>query len=305
MKDVFLKFCQDKAWRKQFIRYWLLDPFWGGLDLMCHYSFRLMPLSVPQKIGAFLGELAGKYRFQKANQRAEHCLKLLKPDLSDADRAQLLLAMWRNIGRTMSEYSIADLLWKDGRVTTENADVIKRCREQKRPIIFVTAHLGNWEVISGYCIDNNLDSLSLYQPERNRFVTQLAEKSRKKLGTRTVAAGRQALRRMSQHLTQGHVVWLAIDEYKKGRVWGPLLGRDLDTRSSNAAYAVRLAQRHHAAIIPYRTERKPLSHFVVTFYEPLFVNNNADEIRSALDKQVESWVREHPEQWYMLHEFRS
>jgi len=304
MKRLLLRFINDKKWRKAKIRYWLQDPFWGALDFFCHYLFRLLPLGVPAKIGAFLGPIAASLRFQKADKRADNNLKQLKPELSDQDREQLRHEMWRNVGRTMSEYSIADLLWKNGRVTVENSDYILKSREQGRPIIFVTAHLGNWEVISGYCIDNKLSILSLYQPERNRFVAKIAEISRQRIGTQTVAAGGNALRQMCRHLAGGGALWLAIDEYKNGQVWGPLLGREISSRASNAAYAVRLAQRFNAVIIPYRTERKPFSHFKVTFYEPLTVGNNAGDALKKLDRLIESWVLAHPEQWYMLHELR-
>jgi len=304
MKKLILRFINDKKWRKNKIRYWLQDPFWGGLDFCCHYLFRLLPLDLPGKIGAFLGPIAASLRFRKAHQRADNNLKRLKPELSDQEREQLLQEMWRNIGQTMSEYSIADLLWKDGRVSIENSHYISTAQAQGLPMIFVTAHLGNWEIISNYCVNMGVSLLSLYQPERNRFVAKIAEISRQRIATKTVAAGPDSLRIMCKHLTSGGALWLAIDEYKNGQVWGPLLGRKIVSRTTNAAYAVRLAQRFNAVIIPYRTERKPFSHFNVTFYEPLTIGGNSDDSLKKLDQLMETWVLAQPEQWYMLHELR-
>jgi len=268
MKKLILRFINDKKWRKNKIRYWVQDPFWGGLDFLCHYLFRLLPLNMPGKIGAFLGPIAASLRFQAANQRADHNLKLLKPGLPDQERARLLHEMWRNIGQTMSEYAITDLLWKAGRVSINNSHYIRNCQAQGLPMIYVTVHLGNWEIISNYCVDMGVSLLSLYQPERNRFVAKIAEISRHRIATKIVPAGPDSLRIMCKHLTSGGALWFAIDEYKNRQVWGPRLGRDITSRTTNAAYAVRLAQRFNAVIIPYRTDRKPSSHFEVTFLNP-------------------------------------
>lgn len=299
-----LQLLKDKQWRKRTTQYWLLDPFWGSLDYLCYYLFRLLPLNIPCKIGAFLGPLAVAWRFKSVNQHADNNLKTLKPELSEAHRKALLHKMWQNIGQTMSEYSIADLLWSDGRVEVKNQDYISECQKQGQPIIFVTVHLANWEIISSYCIDNNISLLSLYQPQDNRFVTQLAENSRSKIGTKTIAAGSNSLRVMCKHLTSGGALWFAIDEEKNGQIWGPQFGRNLPFQTSNVAYAVRLAERFNAAIIPYRTERKANSHFTVTFNQPLLVNGNSAEVSLKLDKLIELWILEHPEDWYMLHKLK-
>jgi KDO2-lipid IV(A) lauroyltransferase len=259
---------------------------------------------MPAKIGAVLGPLAATTRFKIAHRRAENNLKIIKPELSDSERKALLHQMWQNIGQTMSEYSIADLLWQDGRVEVKNAHYVQECQTQGLPIIFVTAHLANWEVISGYCLENNISLLSLYQPERNRFVARLAEISRSKIGTKLVAAGSNSLRVMCKHLTSGGALWFAIDEYKNAQVWRPPFGRNISSVETNAAYAVRLAERFNTVIIPYQTKRKPNSHFTVTFNAPLRVNKNSTEVLEKLDQLMETWILECPEDWYMLHLLR-
>lgn len=301
---IWQKIVHDRLWRKRQIRYWLQDPFWGGLNFCCHYLFRLLPLDAPCKIGALLGPWAARLRFQTADERADYNLKCLRPELSDAERRELLRLMWRNIGQTLSEYPINDLLWRDGRVSVENGGVIERCRAAGRPIVFVTVHLGNWEVISGYFVDRELPLLSLYQPERNRFVDKIARISRRRIGADIVAAGPHALRALCKHLAAGKPVWLAIDEYKNAQVWGPRFGRELPKQTRNAEYAVRLAQRFNAAIIPYRTDRKPASRFQVTFAEPIIVGDDAATALAQLDDLTAAWVKAQPEHWYMLHLLR-
>lgn len=299
-----LQLVKDKQWRAHNIRYWLSDPFWGGLDYLCHYAFRLMPLDWPGKIGAVLGPLAAAVRYKAANQRADTNLKVLKPGLSDPERKALLHQMWQNVGQTISEYSIADLLWRDGRVEIKNPDYVLQCRAQGVPMVFVTVHLANWEVVGGVCKDNNIPLLSSYQPERNRFVAQLAQNSRRQLGLKTIPAETNALRVMYKHLRDGGALWFALDEYKNQQVVWPPLGRDIDTRNSNAANVIQLAKRFNAAIIPYKTERKKNSRFIVTVCPPLMVSDNPADTLGQLNRLVESWLLEHPEDWYMLHQLR-
>ncbi|MDO9104831.1 MAG: hypothetical protein Q7U57_07700 [Methylovulum sp.] len=309
MKTTGLRFFNDKAWRKKQLRYWLSDPFWGSLDYACHYGLRHLPISVNAAIGAFLGPLAAQYRFKIDNERAGNNLAVLRPDLNGAAREKMLRQMWQNIGQSMSEYSLLDKIYADNRVSIENSSYLQPLIAEKQAVIFVFAHTGNWEICGNYVIDYGFDVMGLYKPVRNRFASRIADAARERMGgvIKLIESGPTAMRLICKHLADNGALWIAIDEVKKNQVNVPSFGRQPQTQHSNLAYAVRLAQRYHATIIPVWNRRLPSSRYTVKLGEPITVAAGDEAFAEAfadLDHKLEAWLIDNLEQWYMLHEFR-
>lgn len=300
----------DKKARKKWLRYWLQDPFWGSLDIIAHYALRYVPVSVNAKIGATLGEIAGKYRFTKEQARVLHNLAILRPELNARERLSIALSMWRHIGQAMAEYSVMDKLYVEKRINIEHYDYLQTLIVQKQPIIFVSVHTGNWEIYGNYVIGYGMDLMCLYKPVRNRFSRHIADRARERMGGAIKLVdtnASNAMRLVCKQLANKNALWLAIDEVKNGQVSSPRFGRDLSLDETNAAYAVRLAQRYNAAIVPLWSTRHADSTFTFTIGEPFTVANNvtaAQEALIKLDTLLETWLKANLEQWYMLHELR-
>lgn len=302
----------DKKWRKHIIRYWLKDPFWGGLDYIAHYALRYVPIKLNALIGRFLGETAGKYRFKDINARVKSNLEILCPDLTTSERDAIAVNVWRNIGQSMTEYSMLDKLYTKGRVTLENKHYLLPFFEVKKAVIFVFAHTGNWEVCGNYILDYNYHSevVGLYKPVRNRFARRIADAARARLGGVIKLLDTNAPNTMHlvcKHLANKGVLWIAIDEAKNSQVWSPRFGRPSPKQYTNLAYAVRLAQRYDASLIPVWNKRNPDMTFSVIIGEPFTVANDdiaASEALSKLDNMLEEWIRANLEQWYMLLDLR-
>jgi KDO2-lipid IV(A) lauroyltransferase len=217
--------------------------------------------------------------------------------------------MWQNIGQSMSEYSLLDKIYADNRVLIVNSACLQPLIDHKQAVIFVFAHTGNWEICGNYVIGYGFDVMGLYKPVRNRFASRIADAARARMGgvIKLIASGPASMRLICRHLDNKGALWIAIDEVKKNQVNVPSFGRKPQTQHSNLAYAVRLAQRYNATIIPVWTRREAASRFTVKLGEPLTVaegDSAFTEAFATLDQQLETWLINNLEQWYMLHEFR-
>ena len=300
---------QDKQWRKHFIRYWLKDPFWGSLDYLTHHALRYVPIGLGARVGALLGEWSGKYRFKAVHERVRRNLAILRPDLSVAERDVIAVQMWRNIGQSMTEYSVLDKLSATGEVNVTNYSYVEQAAQSSRPIIFVSAHTGNWEIRADCLIALGLQPLFLFQPVRNRFAGRIAIKARTRLMTENnlLEASPKAMRIICGHLAQGHALWLTLDEYKEGQVQAPRFKRTITLQGTNIDYAARLAQRYQAIIIPVWSKREGNAQFSITVGEPMTVGPGDQAVRDRveqLDALLEQWIMANLDQWYMLHELR-
>ena len=82
----------------------------------------------------------------------------------------------------------------------------------------------------------------------------------------------------------------------------------LPFRSANSTGApVELALRNGSPIVPVRCIRLPDSHFRIEISPPIqnvVTGDRKKDVMAALieiNKTIESWIREHPEQWFWLH----
>jgi len=277
---------------------WLRDPFWGALNHLTYHALRLLPVRAASAAGARLGLAAGRYRLRETSAHADRNLQRIRPDLSAAQRAAALARMWDYVGRAVAEVAVLERLWESAQVSMVNEASVRDMLRARRPVIFVFPHLGNWELLA-VAVQRLGASLSVvFELLGNRFERSLAERSRRRLGYRLISPDRAGVRALLAALGRGEALGMAIDERKRGNVVAPAFGRPLPA-FANLRYAEKLARRFDAPVVAgYCLRTAPLE-FTLTFLDPL-------ERPSAqqLNALCESWIRAHPEQWYMLHRLR-
>jgi KDO2-lipid IV(A) lauroyltransferase len=277
------------------VAYWLRDPFWGALDYATYHALRLLPTGTASDIGRRLGLAAGRFRFPDLTARSDRNLSLIRPDLTPPARAEIVQQMWANVGRIIAEMPVLDRLWDSAQITLVNEQSVLGPLRARRPIVCLFPHLGNWEMLA-YPLQRLGAVLNVvYEFRRSRFERRLAASARRRIGYRLVAPSRQGVREMFAALKRREVVMLAIDEFKHGNVIAPAFGRALP-RDSNIRYALKLARRFSAAILPCLCVRTSPLAFRLSFLDEM-INPTPAELNAL----GESWIRAHPEQWYMLH----
>lgn len=278
--------------RNPWTDYWVRDPLWGALYLAIYHAIRRLPCAAASDLGARLGLIEGGLRRAAALPRMDHCLRVIRPDLAPCRRASIVHEMWRNVGRVHSEMTVLDRLWDAATVTLVNAQALRGLGD--RPVVIVFSHLGNWEMLAIALQRQGIVLNVVYETLRNRFENRLAEKARRRLGYRLIPPTRRGVREIYAALRRREAVALALDEFKNGNVIAPAFGRPLP-QTANASYAIRLARRFGAVILPMYCVRTGPQAFTLTFLDKL-INPDA----SLLNALCESWIRAHPEQWYML-----
>jgi len=176
-------------------------------------------------------------------------------------------------------------------------------------VVFVTAHLGNWEAvgivlghlgIETYAIARRLDN-----PLLNRWCHQVRECRRQH-----IVYKRGAVRAMSELLRDGAKLAFLIDQNagRKGE-FCDFFGRKASTTSLPAT----LAQRIGAPILPgFAVRTGEGFHFKVEVCEPIYPADYAHlpareaiaQMTAASTRCVESAVRRYPEQWTWMHRRR-
>src|SRR5690606_39485366 len=74
-------------------------------------------------------------------------LAIAFPEKSEAERLEIALAHWENLGRVMAETMQIDRVIRDpSRIEIENLALFGRYKDKLGPAIGVSLHMGNWEL---------------------------------------------------------------------------------------------------------------------------------------------------------------
>ena len=298
---------------RQWRRYWLRDPLFGGLDFALHHAARMLPTEWCSAIGGRLGILNARYRYERVRERAELVyLRLLGEGATPPDAEAAIMRLFDNVGRVMLEFSVLDRLWADGHIAVAGEEHLLAARAAGKPVIVMGLHLANWEVIGPSLIGLGQRGFKfIYQPPRSRFEHQLARAARERYGAIMLRPGVAAARIARRLLVDGRgVLLIYADDERNGRICAPLFGRPIPPRA-NLPNIVRLAWASGAAVIPAYAERLPGARFRVSYLPPVELSPEGEDAPAGLidnvqrlDRVVTPLVLARLDQWYMLLEYR-
>lgn len=198
-------------------------------------------------------------------------------------------------------YSVEEIAKK---VTFENEDVVKKAKEQGRPIVFVTSHYGAWE-LGGSMLSALIEPIMIvYKNMNNPYFQEYLLSSRAKFNINYVER-KGATRGILKQLRSGGAIALLIDTNvsKKEAIKVDFLGKPTSQIKTTAYFA----RKFDAAIIPTLIHTKDDENYVIKFYDEIIPPKTDDEAKDiALSTQMQTnWLSEEifkaPEPWFWLH----
>jgi Kdo2-lipid IVA lauroyltransferase/acyltransferase len=180
------------------------------------------------------------------------------------------------------------------------ADLIAR----RGPIVFVTAHLGSWEVL--------LQLLSLAVPTRagaivrrvdNPFLNRLVRHVRLRDSDQWIEK-RGALMDALGRLRRGEHVALLLDENGGRRgIFVDFFGRPASTSRAAALLALETGAEVIAGVAIRQPGPVPFLVRLARIEAPAAVDERerVHALTQRITNQIEVWVRQHPDQWRWIH----
>jgi KDO2-lipid IV(A) lauroyltransferase len=267
-------------------------------------TFRLLPLDWASAYGGWLGRMFG--RLLPVSSYAKRNLRAAFPEKSAAEIDRILADMWENLGRVFGEYPhLGDLqLFEPGsRVEVINAEYLDRLRDDGKPGIFFSGHIGNWEILSLGATQRGLPLTRIYRAPNNPLVDRIIRLSRRKITGELLPKGGDGARGAIAAMHKGGHLGLLVDQKLSDGIAVPFFGRPAMT----APYLAQLALRFDCPVMPARVVRLNGAHFQLIGYPPLEIVKTGDRrqdtlaIMTQVNAMIEGWIRERPEQWLWLH----
>ncbi len=236
-------------------------------------------------------------------------LRRAMPELDDAARRRIVRGVWDNLGRTVAELPHVGALRPTDRGpgwTFEGLDVLRPLAARGGPAVFVSAHIGNWEVLPRVAARQGASFASFYRPAANPHVDAVLRRLREEaIGAKlpAFAKGAAGARAALAHLRANGILAMLVDQKMNDGIEARLFGLPAMTASAAAAFALRFG----CPLIPGRTERVGPARFRVVCEPPLPLPDSGDRaadvaaLTQAINDRLEAWIRARPEQWLWLH----
>lgn len=258
-------------------------------------AFRILPLDQASAVGGALMRTIGP-RLKRTEKVVLPQLAMAFPDKSEAERRAIALSMWDNIGRVFAEYAHLDRIMS--RVTVVGREHLDAARDSGQPLIFVTGHIGNWEIASSVVQSAGIDLNVVYRAPNNPWVEGLLQRARSAGSNgRQIAKGASGARQILSVMRAGGAVGMLVDQKLTGAPLVPFFGREAYTMSSVPVFASKFKAHVHYI----RVERLAGAHFRATISPQAEVGNDEHEFLRVMNAEFERWIRVHPAQWLWTH----
>lgn len=235
---------------------------------------------------------------------ARRNLQAAFPEWDTAQLETVLDGMWDNLGRVAGELPFIRSAQLSERVTLHGGEHLAAVMASGKPAVFITAHLGNWELASKGLAEAGLPLVLVYRPANNPGAEKAIRKFRKGLHAGLYPKGEQGLRKVVKAMREGKSIGLLVDQKYNQGIPVPFFGREAMTSPA----VVKLARKFDAPIYPVQVVRKAGVQFDLIIHPPLNLLPLADaeaDTRAALyiiNHVYETWIRQHPEQWFWVHQ---
>jgi len=194
-------------------------------------------------------------------------------------------------------------------LSDEQQEFFEDLQERGEGAIFVTGHVGLWEMCGLGSTARGFPLHSIGRPLDNDYLNALVNRIRGRFGQK-VLAKRGALRSALRALKNGESVGMLLDQNAgKHGLFVPLFGRLASTLPTGAELALRSGARI-ACATTWRDEERGVHRLrLEKVIDPGKWEGPRDEryraevkrITAEYTREIENAVREHPEQWLWLH----
>ena len=259
-----------------------------------------LPLGLLQRIGDRLGRLVAHLSVSYRGQLVDNLAQAGLP--SRTDRALVARAAGQ-AGRGALELAHvwmrpqAEVL---ARTRATGWEHVEAARAAGRGIVFMTPHLGCFEVTAQYYANNRAAGAPLtvlYRRPRKAWLAPLVESRRARENLLLAPADLSGVRRLARALRRGEAIGMLPDQVpSRGEgVWAPFFGRDAYTMTLPA----RLARQSGAALLLAHGERLPAGegwvvHFSIVDQQ---LADDASGAATQINAALEKLILANPEQY--------
>ena len=266
------------------------------------FIFKLVGLKYATMISGLILKTIGP--LFRSNRTSDKNLLRAFPNLDINQRKIILSDMWLNYGKIFAEYVFIKNFRTSKKfsekVIIENREILEKIKFSKKPVIFVSGHFNNFELMAMYLEKSGIDLAAIYRPLNNKFLNPIMEYLRKKyICKKQIKKGISGMKEILQNFKKGSSIALMIDQ----RVSEGIKSNFFNQKAFTTTIPAQFVKKFNTEVVPVYIERTKDNNFRLKIYEPINFKDedNIDTITYRLNKILEDMILKNPDQWIWTH----
>ena len=271
-------------------------------SLIVYFFFligKLLGLKLSRKIFATIFSTFGS--FFKSKKTIKKNLNIFSSKVSNIDENIICLNMWKNYGMTFIEYIFLNYFRnQNSHVSIKDNSNLSQILLEEKPVIFVSGHFANFELMSMEITKKNIPLATIYRPLNNFFLNPFMEYLRKKYICRNqIKKGINGVRESIDYIKKNISVALMIDQ----RVSEGEKINFFNKSALTTTLPAQLSIKFGLDIVPVFIERDKKNQFIIEFQDRIDPKNYNDkiELTKKLNDTLEKMIIRNPSQWIWTH----
>jgi len=212
--------------------------------------------------------------------------------------------MWNNYGRTLSEYMFLKGFRNDkfkSHISIVGTEILKKIKLEKTPVIFVSGHFSNFELMAMEIEKSGVNLSAIYRPLNNIFLNVLMERIRKNyICKNQIKKGTSGVRELLRLYKKGYSIALMIDQ----RVSQGIKSKFFDEEAFTTTIPAQFIKKFNCKVVPISIERHNGVNFNIKIEKPMEFSKNSstEKITRELNIWLEKVILKNPGEWIWSHD---
>ena len=263
--------------------------------------FKLLGYKIASNFGSFIVSILGPM-FRSKKIIINNIQKSLSLN-DDNEISKTINGMWSNYGRILSDYVFIKnfrLGKLDQYIKIEGIEILERIKVEKKPVIFISGHFNNFELMAMQIEKSGIDLAAIYRPLNNIFLNKIMENIRKKyICKKQIKKGMPGIRQMIELFKKKYSIALMIDQRVSEGINSNLCGRPALTTTIPA----QMVRKFGCDVVPIYIERINKFNYTMKVFKPLTFkkDDGVESITNHLNGWLEKMIKNNPNQWIWSH----
>jgi len=230
-------------------------------------------------------------------------LNIINPEISNFEKEIIVNKMWSNYGKTFVEYIFLNTFKKkSNHINIKNKKAIDEKQKKNKPVVFISGHFANYELMSMELTKANVKLATIYRPLNNMFLNPFMEYLRKNFVCKNqIKKGLNGVKESLEYMKNGHSVALMVDQRVSE---GPRINF-FNGRAHTTTLPAQLSSRFDCDIVPIYISRNQDDGFDMEILDPILISDsekkNKELITEKINAIIEKLILRDPSQWILTH----
>ena len=230
-------------------------------------------------------------------------LNKINPQINNLDKEIIVNKMWSNYGKTFAEYIFLNTFKKNSsHINIKNQKAIDEILKKDKPVVFISGHFANYELMSMELTKANVKLATIYRPLNNMFLNPFMEYLRKNFVCKNqIKKGLNGVKESLEYMKNGYSVALMVDQRVSE---GPRVNFFND-RAHTTTLPAQLSSRFDCDIVPIYISRNEDDDFNMEILDPILISDSEKKDKGLITEKInaiiEKLISRDPSQWILTH----